>query len=74
MSTELRKKIGYWFFFAIGIIGISLQLYHMLYTFELEPTYAQGFITVVLGAFVFRPNWLSEIWKYVLSLINKKTK
>lgn len=42
MSTELRKKIGYWFFFAIGIIGISLQLYHMLYTFELEPTYAQG--------------------------------
>ncbi|MGB2525706.1 hypothetical protein [Flagellimonas sp. SN16] len=61
MSTDLRKKIAYWFFLVAGFVGV------ILFTYQFFATDKYGFwewlgICSVFSAFIFKPTLLLDIF------------
>jgi hypothetical protein len=68
MSTGLRKKIAYWFFFIAGICGVSFQMYEFI-TGHIDFTMGQIGVTSFFSVFIFRPTVLLDVFEFLKNKI-----
>lgn len=70
-NKSLRYQIGYWFFLAVAIIGISYQLFKYL-TNTLELSMSEFGLTLLFGVMMFEPMFLVKAFNAVVKSRTKK--
>lgn len=60
MTKKIRLKVAFIFFQAVGMMGISGQLYKY-FIGDLVLNFSEGALTVFLGMFIFKPMILLDL-------------
>lgn len=68
-----KNTLAYWFFWAIGIIGISHQLYQYVQG-NLILNYAEMILLTIFSTLIFKPTIMIDILKAILYFFTKTDK
>lgn len=68
MGIETRNKIAKWFFLAMGIAGVSFQMYEF-FTGHIEFSLKEVGVTALFAVFMFRPTILLDVFNTLRGLI-----
>lgn len=68
MSQSLKNAIKYWFFLAVGITLITMQVYKYA-TNTLVFEWHEGVILFLGAAFIIKPTMIPD---FILNILNKK--